>query len=247
MSHDNDNDLVPLRTCTKCIQEKPTTNFNKKKDGRDDLHSWCKRCVYEYQRSWYLSNKEAQDKRTAEWRKSNPQLVRGYQKRWRTNNKDYEREKGKNWKINNPEKYKAKEKRAYDKRMKTPRGRLEASIRAGFKKGLLPGTKAGKTFDILGYTADEIKAHLEKQFQPGMTWETYGKGGWEIDHIIPLAAHNYESPNDIDFKKAWAISNLRPLWASDNRRKSDKLLKPFQPSLLIAANDNRSDSKRNAS
>lgn len=235
------------RTCTKCGHEKPICDFNKKKDGRDGLHSWCKQCVRQYQRGWYQENREHQDARVKAWRKDNRRRVRCYAKSWSDKNADYVREKGERWKINNPEKYKAKERRAYDKRMKTPRGRLEASIRTGFKKGLLPGTKAGKTFDILGYTADELKAHLEKLFLPGMTWKNYGKRGWEIDHIVPLAAHNYETPDDIDFKRAWAISNLRPLWAPDNRRKSDKLIQPFQPSLLIAANDNSTNCKRNAS
>jgi hypothetical protein len=35
-----------------------------------------------------------------------------------------------------------------------------------------------------------------------------------------------------DFKRAWALSNLQPLWAIDNQRKSAKLAAPFQPSLI---------------
>lgn len=85
----------------------------------------------------------------------------------------------------------------------------------------------------IGYSIEALKRHLEKQFLPGMTWENYGK--WHIDHIIPKAAFNIESVNDIDFKRCWALKNLRPLWAHDNCSKRDTLEKPFQPSLTIAA------------
>jgi 5-methylcytosine-specific restriction endonuclease McrA len=64
-----------------------------------------------------------------------------------------------------------------------------------------------------------------------MSWDNCNE--WHIDHIIPKAAFNYEKPEDIDFKKCWALKNLQPLWAKENHEKKDKLLKPFQPSLQI--------------
>lgn len=106
----------------------------------------------------------------------------------------------------------------------------------GVRISVKRGSKSGRrTFELLGYTVDDLRMHLERLFHPGMTWQNYGRGGWEIDHIIPLSAHNYETPDDIDFKKAWALSNLQPLWMPQNRTKHAKLTKPFQPSLAIAA------------
>jgi hypothetical protein len=64
-----------------------------------------------------------------------------------------------------------------------------------------------------------------------MSWENYGK--WHIDHRIPIDAFNFTCPEDIDFTQCWALRNLRPLWAVDNIKKSNKLEKPFQPSLLL--------------
>ena len=43
----------------------------------------------------------------------------------------------------------------------------------------------------------------------------------------------YETPEDIDFKRCWALKNLQPLEAKENLRKQAKLDKPFQPSLLV--------------
>ena len=98
----------------------------------------------------------------------------------------------------------------------------------------LQGNKKGNHWEkLVGYTVGQLKKHLEKQFKEGMAWENYGRYGWEIDHIVPISAFNFSSPDNIDFKRCWALKNLRPLWRIDNRIKNDKLIKPFQPSLLL--------------
>jgi hypothetical protein len=63
--------------------------------------------------------------------------------------------------------------------------------------------------------------HLEARFVPGMTFENYGKV-WHIDHIKPNRLFNYESQEDEDFKKCWALSNLQPLFAADNLSKGGR-------------------------
>lgn len=90
---------------------------------------------------------------------------------------------------------------------------------------------------LVGYSVDELMMHLEKRFEPGMSWDNYGE--WHMDHRIPKTAFNYETVDDIDFKRCWALENLRPMWAKENMRKGAKLDAPFQPSLLIATNDNK--------
>jgi hypothetical protein len=86
-------------------------------------------------------------------------------------------------------------------------------------------------FDLLGYTFDALKRHLERKFLPGMSWDNMGE--WHIDHIIPVTAFNFTSVDDADFKRCFALTNLRPMWAEDNMRKSASLEKPFQPSLAM--------------
>ena len=79
--------------------------------------------------------------------------------------------------------------------------------------------KAGRSWKtFVDYTLEELMTHLERQFKPGMTWEN--KGEWHIDHIVPRSSFEYESPDDPEFKQAWALTNLRPLWAIDNIRKN---------------------------
>ncbi len=104
--------------------------------------------------------------------------------------------------------------------MSTPRGKIDNAISCGVSRGIRKGSKNGRrSFALVGYTLEELMAHLEAQFEPWMTWENYGFYGWHIDHIKPLASFTYETPDDPEFKKAWALSNLRPLGAVKNWRK----------------------------
>ena len=77
----------------------------------------------------------------------------------------------------------------------------------------------------LGYSIDEVKAHLESQFKKGMSWSNYGKV-WHIDHRIPLSWFNISTIDSEEFKKAWALENLQPLFAQENRSKQDKYAEP---------------------
>ena len=66
---------------------------------------------------------------------------------------------------------------------------------------------------LVGYSSDDLKTHLEKQFREGMTWDNHGKA-WEIDHVMPRSMFKYESFEDEDFIKCWCLQNLQPRWAT---------------------------------
>lgn len=242
------------KTCSKCGEAKLLTEFYKSKKERLGVMSHCKECDKKKGKAYYAENTEKVNARTKANREADPEKKREQSKRWYEANKEDKLAKNAEWARANPERFKEYQ-RAWDarnpdasrirneRRRKTPRGKLENAIRAGFHKGIKKGSKSSrKTFDLLGYTPDELMAHIEKQFLPGMSWDNHGRGEdcWHIDHIIPMSAFNFETPDDPDFKLCWALSNLRPLWEKDNLKKSDKIEKPFQPSLMLrAANDNK--------
>lgn len=114
-----------------------------------------------------------------------------------------------------------------------PKFRLNMSVSAGVRRGLKSGKGGNGWQSLVGYTLEALRNHLEAKFLPGMTWENYGK--WHVDHIVPLSAHNFEAPEDPDFRRAWALDNLQPMWAIDNIKKGARLDADFQPSLRLVA------------
>ena len=111
--------------------------------------------------------------------------------------------------------------KAYMKTRKAsdPLFRLKCYVRTRTWNALRAGgySKKSSTAVILGCTFEEVKAHLEKQFWPGMTWENSSE--WHVDHIIPLASAKTEG----ETLRLCHFSNLQPLWGDDNLSKNDRL------------------------
>lgn len=105
-----------------------------------------------------------------------------------------------------------------DKRATDPSFAIRERMSAQIGQALR-GRKAGRSWEaIVGYTLGDLMQHLERQFLPGMTWENRAK--WHIDHIVPLVGFTFDGPDDPEIARAWSLSNLRPLWAGENIRKS---------------------------
>ena len=81
-------------------------------------------------------------------------------------------------------------------------------------------TKRNKTFIMVGCTPKFLKQHLEKQFKPGMTWKNHSLHGWHVDHRIPLSS----AKTIEEAEKLAHYTNLQPMWATDNIKKSNKII-----------------------
>lgn len=92
--------------------------------------------------------------------------------------------------------------------------RIRSAIKEIFRKNGFK--KNGKTAQILGCSFEEFKQHIEKQFTTGMSWEN--RGEWHLDHIVPIS--NAKTKEDIIALNHF--TNFRPLWASENFKKSNK-------------------------
>jgi hypothetical protein len=111
-----------------------------------------------------------------------------------------------------------------------PMNRINESISGALWKSLR-GSKGGRHWeDLVGWTLSELLVRLESLFQEGMSWDNYGRlaGGydnsWEIDHTTPKSHFSFSSVDDKDFKKCWALSNLQPKWAKENRQKGNRFV-----------------------
>jgi hypothetical protein len=112
--------------------------------------------------------------------------------------------------------------------MKSPKAKLLLYLRNRLNSAIKRGSKQGSAVRDLGCSIDELKAHLEKQFKTGMTWDNWGE--WHIDHIIPLASFNLTDREQL--LKAVNFSNLQPLWAKENILKRDKILNQLPSTVM---------------
>ena len=78
--------------------------------------------------------------------------------------------------------------------------------------------KNNKTFEIVGCSPKFLKEFIENKFTEGMCWELLGVK-IHIDHIIPLSS----AKNEEEVYKLCHYTNLQPLWAEDNLKKSNKI------------------------
>jgi len=213
------------RPCTSCGTVKPFSAFAKSARERLGVRSCCRECTSRFAAARRDPAKELE--RSRERYRRDPSTAAARLQRWRQANRERVRERDNAYRAANPDKVRRTAKRHYERVKGNPAYRLKAAIKAGIHSRLTKGKSGVSTFDALGYSLDDLKSALEARFQPGMTWENYGKGGWEIDHIFPLSALPCNSIHDPNFRRVWALSNLRPLWASENRSKGASIIAPL--------------------
>ena len=199
------------KECTKCGIEKDFSEFYNRKGGKYGLRADCKCCVKENVIKWQAENpekvKEIQTKSSAKWNAINPEKRKEILAKSKTKDE-----------------YKAKRNiQLKQRKLDDPLFKLSDNIRCLIRSTIKNSglQKHSKTQAILGCTFEEFKIHIESQFQDGMTWDNYPE--WEYDHIYPVSL----AENEEHLIKLNHYTNFQPLWAEDNRRKSNKLPAKF--------------------
>lgn len=177
----------------------------------------CKKCLSERRKAHYRKNKQAYSDKYKKWALNNPDRVKELHANQRERNKEKisARRSGA---AQAPE-FKKKRNQYERQRRSDPVVRVIESLRVGIAQ-TMAGQKAGALRNV-SYTKEQLISHIEKQFVQGMSWENYGSD-WHVDHIRPIASFNITGPDCDDFKACWCLTNLRPLWATENLSKKDK-------------------------
>ncbi len=182
---------------------------------------YCKPCKSNKSKLEYKNNPEPAKARS---KNQAPEKKRTTNRSQYVNNRDKRIQQAKDYVANNRDKYNAYRRQYQKEKLKSdPNYRLARYGRKRRWEALKEhgATKAGKYEDLLGCTVDEFRAHLESQFQPGMTWDNYGSY-WHVDEIIPCAAFDLKL---VEHQKAcWHYTNARPLVASENMSRGGKKL-----------------------
>jgi len=209
------------RICRVCKLKKVETEFAQ--------YNLCKLCrpmkQKEYDAKKYLKHKATINARVKNWKDKNKEKFNEIQKHYKEENREKLLKEQKARRLKNIEHCRkrdaswAKEKRRTDLNF-----RLKGVLRVRIREVLLRdyANKSAKTMDLLGCTIDYFRLHVESKFVKGMTWDNYGKYGWHIDHIIPCNA--FDLTKEEEQKKCFHYTNMQPLWAEDNLRKSWKVI-----------------------
>ena len=302
------------KTCTKCREEKPRSEFHMVKCRRDGLSYTCRDCTKEYQAAYRKRSKakpavipefkacplcgatkpasafytdrykatglrsrciaceldlsmasrpKFKDKvsaynkkyrqrpdiklRAAEYQRSRPEEAKKYRNRYIEKpgvkeklfayRKEYSQRpevrarvalalreyrktaKYKEWRKKNIERIREQARESSSRRRATVRGLLNNRISRAINAKLRDGKQRKRAFDVVGYSADDLRLHLERQFMRGMTWAKFLSGDIHIDHIVPVSSFTITSMDDPELRACWALSNLRPMWAKKNIEK----------------------------
>lgn len=181
-----------------------------------------------YNRKYYQKNKEEIKTQTKTYREENREWALDYAKQYYEDNKEELKAQAREYRKENKEQVNRWRKDARS----TPWGRIHHNvsnlIRITIQRN--GSSKNGNSIiKCLTYSISELKDYLEKHFEPWMNWDNWGiydknawddsnstTWTWQIDHIIPQSDLPYVSMEDDNFKKCWALENLRPYSAKLN-------------------------------
>jgi len=117
--------------------------------------------------------------------------------------------------------YRRKRAERYNRRLREDKvfrikTRAKAAIIGGFyRRGW---TKRSRTHELLGCSFEEFLDHLVSLAYGDMTVEDILSDRVELDHVVPISS----AATEADVERLSHYSNFQPLWKSDNREKADR-------------------------
>ncbi len=223
---------MEYKICASCNSslELKTDNFTQKeyakKSGNISIYwsSYCKECQNNKTAIWHQNNKEKCRENEKRYRQNNSIKVNERKSAYKVKNKDKISEYNRNYRSEHKE---IRRKQDRERRKNDIAFRLRKIISRSVQKAI---SKNGKSIiKCLPYSVQELKIHIEQQFEVWMNWNNHGSYNsntwndndsttwtWQIDHIIPQSKLPYTSMIDDNFLKCWSLDNLRPLSSKQN-------------------------------
>ena len=163
----------------------------------------------EYEKEYRLKNKERIRGVKKEYYLKNIE----HYKEYRLKTKEYQKE----WSLKNREYLRGYERNKYRTNINF---KLRRICRTRIRQALKGISKSAHTMELIGCTIDELRRHIESLFEPWMTWENQGLGGWDIDHIKAMTKFDLTDPEQQHACCNW--SNLQPMEHIANIKKGKK-------------------------
>lgn len=197
--------ISDLHYCTYCKQWKTKDNFwknsKKTKTGlKTSLRNQCKDCYKIY---------------IEEYKKKNPEKLRANARNSYHRNIDINRERRRDYYHNHADEISKKHKKYIEEhkeqvskyiRINANYNLFTTTFRLLFKNKI----QTSELFSYLSYTYEELKEHLEFQFDENMNWDNYGEY-WTIDFILNKNLFDLTDRFSHDFKIFFSLKNIRPI------------------------------------
>lgn len=233
------------KCCSDCAKISSIDDFNRDSTSKDGHVTRCRICSTSVMREYENSDR---GKSNLESYKLTPNYkVKIYKNNNRPGAKEY---RSAYYSIpENKAKILKSTKESYEKRWSTPEGRrkilnsrrktrqkpesiLANTYREALRSAIRPIgiRRSEERSEMLGYTKEEFRDHLNKG---KYTWSDYLRGGFHVDHIIPMAkwvAKAILLPEEEAYelmKKANSLRNLRVWPATENLIKHDAIDLPL--------------------
>jgi hypothetical protein len=204
---------METKVCSKCSVEKELKDFNKMSKVKCGVRSYCRECQKIDSKKYRLENKEKIKEYNTKWNKENQEYYKKYFEEYYIINYEKEKERKLKWSRDNREySNNYQKKRKKEDILFNIISNMRNSVNRYLKY------KSKHTFEIIGCSPQLLKEHLENQFVDGMSWDN--RSEWHIDHITPLSSAKTED----ELYKLCYYTNLQPLWAEDNLKKSNKTI-----------------------
>lgn len=199
--------IMNTKSCSTCKQVHNITNFYKASKQTDGLRSNCKDCCNKGRTDYRNRHRETE-------REYNTNYLRTYYRDKLSKNRLDDTYYNKYRDVVN----KRNRERCIEDPVYKIKKCLQSTMCKFFKKDNV------RTFDIIGCTSDIFKSWMQYQLgfmDPDIyNIETHGIK-WHVDHTIPCALFNLETPDSQMSCYNW--SNLRPLDGLENIVKGDKI------------------------
>jgi len=173
-----------MKSCSKCKEVKPLSEFHKSGNG---FKSRCKSCIKEDSHNRYTNNKEHIGKVNKYYVINNRDKVNSIAREYYKNNREKCLSRTLKWQAKNKEyiRLSARE-RAYTRKKLDPVYKLSCKIRSDVHKIL--SRKTHSTNKYLGCNYSELLSWLNSN----VYGFSYGDSEIDIDHIVPLSSANSE-------------------------------------------------------
>jgi len=231
-----------MRKCLVCHNKWQIENYlNNQLPKEDSEYDTCKYCKqrllnseFETMFMCFACFKNKKSKQDKQYRIEHKLEKSAKDKEYQIKNKKIIAEKKKDYYLANKTHFIARGARNEKKRRLTdPAFRLRKCVSASIRKCI---NKKNFSFTkFVPYSIQELKSHLETNFEPWMNWNNHGiyrldewddndqsTWKWNIDHIVPHSKFKYSSMKDKAFQECWELSNLRPYSAKQNIIDNDR-------------------------